>query len=159
MSNGGFCNECGTERTWIPSGTSRKTGEPYEGFWGCPNRKNHAPKPRAQPNDRQGPPVPRQRSDAPGPSFDSRERSIAACACAKAACEALVGVQHLGMSGPQAHEWTVTMANKLFRQVVIPSLGMQLTFPVAPAPAPSPLPQQDEPQYAETRGPDDDIPF
>lgn len=32
------CPNCGEEMKWIPAGVSKRTGQPYIGFWSCPNR-------------------------------------------------------------------------------------------------------------------------
>jgi len=35
------CEICGTEKNWKGPGVSKKTGKPYNGFWSCPNWKQH----------------------------------------------------------------------------------------------------------------------
>lgn len=84
------CNICGTPLKWFPPGVSKRTGMEYEGFWGCPNKKNH---PVGQPAGYPQRP-PQSAPQAPsGPSVapQSRERSIAAQAAFKAACEVFQG--------------------------------------------------------------------
>ncbi len=33
-----LCSSCGQMKKWIPPGTSKATGKPYQGFWACPNK-------------------------------------------------------------------------------------------------------------------------
>lgn len=33
-----ICQACGQTKKWIPPGTSQRTGQPYNGFWACPNK-------------------------------------------------------------------------------------------------------------------------
>ena len=39
------CKECGEKLNLIPAGISKKTGNPYEAFYSCPNRHNQNYKP------------------------------------------------------------------------------------------------------------------
>jgi hypothetical protein len=44
-----LCLVCGKEMNYIPAGTSKRTGQPYEAFWACPDKckqpKEEKPKP------------------------------------------------------------------------------------------------------------------
>jgi len=42
------CSICGQTKTWHESGVNRQ-GVPYDGFYGCPNWKNHAKTPQTAP--------------------------------------------------------------------------------------------------------------
>jgi len=134
------CEICGTAKTWVPPGTSRTTGMPYDGFWGCPNRKNHPkgqsagyPKPFTPPQAAPG------RPNSTGMARDLTGRSIEAQAACKAACEAFAGSGLQGMGPDAQHTWIVGLANRLVSEVIVPAVTGQ------PASAP--------------QGVDDDIPF
>jgi len=41
LSLGGPCPRCGVVTYWQPPGTNFQTGQPYQGYYRCPNAKNH----------------------------------------------------------------------------------------------------------------------
>jgi len=126
------CDICGAVKSWVAPGVSRNTSIPYDGFWGCPNRKNHPkgvsagyPKPftpQAPPAAQAAPGEANGHSVAPA----ARERSIAAQACAKAACDAFAGAGIQGSSPEAQHDWIINLARALYRGVVADAVAGNL---------------------------------
>ena len=138
MSEAGFCDVCGGARVF-KSGQSAKG--PWKG-WFCPKGKACEGKPVWIKDEQQAPQRQAQAPQAPAPRVDARERSIAAQACCKAACEAAAGNAHLFTGRDECADWIVVLANRLMLAVVIAHSEGR---PVVQQPAPA--------------GPDSDIPF
>lgn len=129
MANGGgFCDVCGSERVYREGGVSRsgpRAGQAYNPSWRCPTQ--NCPGKAIWLKAQGGPPqlAPQAAPVAPRPNGQGpsvTDRSIAAQACCKAACEAAAGaIGPLALSPGQAHEWIVTLARQLYNGLVMPA--------------------------------------
>lgn len=172
-AGGGFCEACGSPRKFHPAYTKRD-GTHISASWRCPQGRACVGKPiwlKDQPQQAQQPPaanygpppqgqyppqgyappaaVPPQPQTVytPRPAFDDvRERSIAAQACAKAACDAAGSIAPAMTQ--EAAGWIVALADALFQQVVRQAQGLP-SGPVTPQGHPN------APSYQQ----DPDIPF
>ena len=130
MNGPPICADCGTAKQWVAPGVSRTTGQPFDGFWGCPNRKNHAPAPQGTPQ------VPQAARTAPNgggrgwqPRSPEERASIEVQAVIKAVCEVAagpVGDKLLEREGAEAvviTEWIITASRRILREVVYPVTG------------------------------------
>jgi len=131
-----FCNwrDCGKPLHWVPPGIAgpraKNPGQPYEGFWACPDK--HPQRGIPSRADSPGlPPAARtvQTPQSPPPALagsvtiqESRERSIAAQAACKAACEAFAGAGPAAGTGSEAqHDWILCLARKLYNEIIMPA--------------------------------------
>ena len=145
------CSNCGSDMQFFQAGVSNKTGQPYNPSWRCPNKCQGTTQwvkpPGQQPQRPQAPQQPARQPQRTPATFDSRERSIAAQACAKAACEAVAGlglISSMGMSESQVMEFTVTLARRLYNDFVIPATrGVQHPSVAGPADEPPPIEDED----------------
>ena len=145
------CSNCGSELAFKQAYTRQSDGKDVSASWRCPQGCTGpgtivwVKQQRQQPQRPQATQQPARQPQRPSANFDSRERSIAAQACAKAACEAAAGMAvGLGMSEAQALEFTVRLAKKLFNDFVLPaSTGQQHPSVAGPTDEPPPIEDED----------------
>ena len=125
-----ICPDHGQPFKWVPPGFSKKTGEPYEGFWSCQTRGCRR-KPNqnagAQPAGKAAGAAPVARPAAPAFSIDeaARQRGIAMAVAVKAGVDFVghfVGQSAEPMTAAARLDVAIQAACRLYNDLLIPAL-------------------------------------